>query len=87
MARAGCRAVSQLGKRGLSGLRRRSWSYWSLEFRNSAGASWPFLEDPERIVQKDLEIQQDIDRDNDLMIPHALVLKPGLVIYSIYNGY
>jgi hypothetical protein len=21
------------------------------------------------------------------MIPHALVLKPGLVVYSIYNGY
>ena len=21
------------------------------------------------------------------MIPHTLVLKPGLVIYSIYNGY
>ena len=36
-----------------------------------------FPQDPERIVQKDLEIQQDIDRDNDLMIPHALVLKPG----------
>jgi peroxiredoxin len=25
----------------------------SQEFRNSIGAQWPFLEDPERIVQKD----------------------------------
>ena len=25
--------------------------------------------------------------DNNPMIPHTLVLKPGLVIYSIYNGY
>ena len=24
---------------------------------------------------------------NDTMIPHTLVLKPGLVIHSIYNGY
>src|SRR4051812_29678884 len=27
------------------------------EFRNSVGAQWPFLSDPERIVQKDLDIQ------------------------------
>src|SRR3989442_14692830 len=28
------------------------------EFRNSVGAQWPFLSDPERIVQKDLDIQE-----------------------------
>ena len=27
------------------------------------------------------------DPENNPMIPHTLVLKPGLVIYSIYNGY
>jgi hypothetical protein len=27
------------------------------------------------------------DPDNDPMIPHTLVLKPGLVVHSIYNGY
>jgi peroxiredoxin len=59
----------------------------SQEFRNSVGAQWPFLEDPERIVQKDLEIQEYTDPDNDPMIPHTLVLKPGLVIHTIYNGY
>src|SRR5450432_4320268 len=28
----------------------------SQEFRNSVGAQWPFLSDPDRIIQKDLEI-------------------------------
>ena len=57
------------------------------EFRSSVGAQWPFLSDPERIVQKDLDIQEYTDPDNDPMIPHTLVLKPGLVVHSIYNGY
>ena len=59
----------------------------SKEFRASVGAVWPFLSDPERIVQKDLEIQEYTDAENDPMIPHTLVLKPGLVIHKIYNGY
>ena len=57
------------------------------EFRASVGAQWPFLSDPERIVQKDLDIQEYTDPENDPMIPHTLVLKPGLVVHSIYNGY
>ena len=59
----------------------------SQEFRASVGAQWPFLSDPGRIVQQDLDIQEYTDPDNDPMIPHTLVLKPGLVVYSIYNGY
>ncbi len=59
----------------------------SQEFRNSTGAQWPFLSDPERVVQKDLDIQEYTDPENDPMIPHTLVLKPGLVVHSIYNGY
>jgi len=59
----------------------------SQEFRASVGAQWPFLEDPERVVQKDLDIQEYTDPENDPMIPHTLVLKPGLVIHSVYNGY
>ena len=58
-----------------------------LEFRASVGASWTFLSDPGRTVQKDLDIQEYTDPDNDPMIPHTLVLKPGLVVHSIYNGY
>ena len=57
------------------------------EFRASVGAQWPFLSDPERMVQKDLDIQEYTDPEHDPMIPHTLVLKPGLVIHSIYNGY
>jgi peroxiredoxin len=57
------------------------------EFRAALGAQWTFLSDPGRVVQKDLDIQEYTDPENDPMIPHTLVLKPGLVIYSIYNGY
>jgi hypothetical protein len=56
------------------------------EFRASVGAQWPFLSDPGRRVQKDLDIQEYTDPEHDPMIPHTLVLKPGLVIHSIYNG-
>jgi peroxiredoxin len=59
----------------------------SQEFRASVGAQWPFLEDPERMVQRDLHIQEYTDPEHDPMIPHTLVLKPGLVIHSIYMGY
>ncbi len=59
----------------------------SQEFRGSVGAQWPFLSDPERVVQKDLQIQEYTDPDNDPMIPHTLVLRPGLVVHRIYNGY
>jgi peroxiredoxin len=59
----------------------------SQEFRNSVGAQWPFLSDPERTVQRDLDIQEYTDPGNDPMIPHTLVLKPGLIVHRIYNGY
>jgi peroxiredoxin len=57
------------------------------EFRNSVGAQWPFLSDPERVVQQELDIQEYTDPDNNPMIPHTLVLGPELVIYKLYNGY
>jgi len=57
------------------------------EFRASIGAQWPFFSDPGRVVQKDLEIQEYTDPENDPMIPHTLVLKPGLVVHRVYNGY
>jgi peroxiredoxin len=57
------------------------------EFRASIGAVWTFLSDPGRIIQKDLDIQEYTDPEHDPMIPHTLVLKPGLVIHSVYNGY
>ena len=57
------------------------------EFRASLGAEWPFLSDPGRIIQKDLAIQEYTDPEHNPMVPHTLVLKPGLIIYSLYNGY
>jgi peroxiredoxin len=57
------------------------------EFRASVGARWTFLSDPGRIIQRDLEIQEYTDPGNDPMIPHTLVLKPVLVIHTVYNGY
>jgi peroxiredoxin len=56
------------------------------EFRDSVGAEWPFLSDPDRMVQRDLDIQEFTD-PHDPMIPHTFVLEPGLRIFRIYNGY
>jgi peroxiredoxin len=57
------------------------------EFRTAVGARWTFLSDPGRRVQKDLDIAEYTDPDHNAMIPHTLVLEPGLLIYRIYNGY
>src|SRR6476620_7865406 len=57
------------------------------EYRSGVGAHWPFLSDPRRIIQKDLDIAEYTDPVHNPMIPHVIVLEPGLVIYKIYNGY
>jgi hypothetical protein len=36
---------------------------------------------------KNLDIQEYTDPDDDPMIPHTLVLKPELVVHTIYNGH
>jgi peroxiredoxin len=57
------------------------------EYRTGVGAHWPFLSDAARVVQKDLDIAEYTDPTNNPMIPHTIVLEPGLVVYKIYNGY
>jgi peroxiredoxin len=57
------------------------------EYRSGVGAHWPFLSDTRRIIQKDLDIAEYTDPTHNPMIPHVIVLEPGLVIYKIYNGY
>jgi peroxiredoxin len=57
------------------------------EYRSGVGAHWPFLSDSGRTVQKDLDIVEYTDPHHNPMIPHVIVLEPGLVIYKIYNGY
>lgn len=59
----------------------------SNEFRSGVGAQWPFLSDPERVVQKDLDIAEYTDPHHNPMIPHTLVLEPGLIVFRIYMGY
>src|SRR6201997_5269244 len=57
------------------------------EYRSGIGAHWPFLSDTRRVVQKDLDIAEYTDPTHNPMIPHVIVLEPGLVIYKINNGY
>jgi methionine--tRNA ligase beta chain len=57
------------------------------EFRTGVGASWTFLSDPGRKVQKDLDIAEYTDPQHNPMIPHTLVLEPGLRVFKVYDGY
>jgi peroxiredoxin len=57
------------------------------ELRSGVGAHWTFLSDPARKVQKDLDIVEYTDPTHNPMIPHTIVLEPGLIVFKIYNGY
>jgi peroxiredoxin len=57
------------------------------DFRSGVGAEWPFLSDPGRIVQPDLQIVEYTDPDHNQMVPHTIVCEPGLIVYKSYNGY
>jgi peroxiredoxin len=57
------------------------------ELRAGVGAHWPFLSDPARKVQKDLDIAEYTDPTHNPMIPHTIVLEPELIVHKIYNGY
>jgi peroxiredoxin len=57
------------------------------EFRASMDAHWPFLSDPARKIQKDLDIAEYTDATHNPMIPHTLVLEPRLIVFKIYMGY
>jgi len=57
------------------------------DYRSGVGAEWPFLSDPGRIVQQDLQIVEYTDPGHNQMVPHTIVCEPGLIVYKIYNGY
>jgi hypothetical protein len=57
------------------------------EFPVSVGVQWAFLSDPDRTVQKDVDIAEYTDPQHNPIVPHTLALKPGLIIHNIYNGY
>src|SRR6185369_9390240 len=50
------------------------------EYRTGVDAHWPFLSDAGRTVQKDLDIAEYTDTHRNPMIPHTIVLEPGLVV-------
>jgi len=56
-------------------------------YRAGVGAKWTFLSDPERKVQRDLDIAEYTDPKNNPMIPHTIVLEPELVVFKVYCGY
>src|SRR5437016_9512601 len=45
------------------------------EYRTEVDAHWPFLSDPGRKIQKDLDIAEYTDRNHNPMIPHTIVLE------------
>jgi len=57
------------------------------ELRSGVSAHWHFLSDPARKVQKDLDIAEYTDPTHNPMIPHTIVLEPGLIVLKVYNGY
>jgi peroxiredoxin len=57
------------------------------EFRTGVDAHWPFLSDAGRVIQKDLDIAEYTDPQHNPMIPHTIVLEPGLIVFKIYVGY
>lgn len=57
------------------------------EYRTGVGAHWPFLSNAGRVIQRDLGIAEYTDPAHNPMIPHVIVLEPGLRVYKIYNGY
>lgn len=59
----------------------------SNDLRLGVGGHWPFLHDPGRVIQQDLDIQEYTDPHNNPMIPYTFVLEPGLRIFKIYHGY
>lgn len=56
-------------------------------FRIAVGAQWPFLSDADRLVQRTLDIKEYTDPVHDPLVPHTIILAPGLVIDKIYVGY
>ena len=57
------------------------------EYRSGVGAHWTFLSDGGRKVQQDLEIAEYTDPTHNPMIPHTIVLEPGLIVFKVYDGY
>jgi peroxiredoxin len=54
----------------------------------STGARWTFLADERLEVQQHFDINEYTDTHHaNAMVPHTLILSPGLVIEKVYVGY
>lgn len=53
---------------------------------NGGRPKWPFLCDPQRIVQKDLDIQEYTDPENDSTIPYTKGAFHGLLVHGTAGG-
>lgn len=57
-------------------------------FRAGLGATWPFLSDEKREVIKALGILDETEGEYAYRAqPYTFILRPGLSIYKIYNGW
>jgi peroxiredoxin len=60
----------------------------TFKMRIAAGAHWTFLADPDGEVQEALDLHEYTDPHHDnAMVPHTLILSPGLRIEKAYVGY
>jgi peroxiredoxin len=60
----------------------------TFKLKISTGARWTFLSDSELVVQKHFDINEYTDAHHaNAMVPHTLILSPGLVIEKVYVGY
>jgi peroxiredoxin len=58
------------------------------KLRISSGAHWPFLCDTKLEVRSHFEIDEYTDDHHDnAVVPHTLILSPGLKIERVYVGY
>jgi peroxiredoxin len=58
------------------------------KLRSSTGAHWPFLADEELVVRDTFDIGEYTDPHHDnAVVPHTLILAPGLVIDRVHVGY
>jgi peroxiredoxin len=55
--------------------------------RQQLGAHYPFLYDEKKVVRDRLDILEYTDPQHEPMIPHTFLLRPGLRIHRIWNGY
>ena len=60
----------------------------TLKLKISTGARWTFLADEELELRERFEIDEYTDNHHDnAVVPHTLILSPGLMIEKVYVGY